>query len=199
MKLDWENYRTTFPDRYLRSGFFDQEVKAATQVGHSMTILDIGGGEGTVAIRDNVRCNKELKVYLLDPHVKAPHWMAGNVSMETDIHFDLGVARGSINYLTKPEIKKLPSLCTHLMANTFKNPPGTEWVSRAAENTFRKPLIERYRLREFKQARVEHELILEDGQKISHSFFYYTVEDFKELWPGVKIVEYGKNSIILTV
>ena len=196
--VSWENYRQDFPTRYLNTGFFDQYVENMLDAREYKQILDVGGGvEGTQVLKKATKAT----VYLLDPYVKkAPSWMKNVTESDRFNKYDLIVARGSINYLTDNEIiniKNSLGRAGEFVANTFLTPPPTEWTERPYETITGQKGIERVRYSSEHKV-VQHELIPEIGEKISHRFFYRSREDYKHLFgEGVTLNEHKKNSSIL--
>lgn len=196
--VDWKNYRTTFPKRYIELSRIDDVVEEkVNDLKFGSKVLDIGGGDGTNALKKRA-LEKSISVLLLDPFVDPVYWMQGKVDWENDIRFDLIVARGSINYLLENEIRKIPKMGKFFIANSFKLPPSKKWTEREYENAKGETGIERFKYVSSKNI-IIHELICQDGKTISHSFFYYTEDQYKEMIPNVKIFSYDKNSILLTL
>ena len=86
--------------------------------------MEIGGGKnGTQYLR-----RTHLKCWLLDPYIKeAPEWMLGNLDWgsASRMQFDVIVARGCVNYLSKVQVQTIPSMLKpagRFMFNTFYKP-----------------------------------------------------------------------------
>ncbi|HSI21070.1 MAG TPA: methyltransferase domain-containing protein [Verrucomicrobiae bacterium] len=193
----WDNYRSTFPKRYITPGFFDEYLENCLRQRHPKTILDIGGGtEGTAALQEI-----GVPTYLLDPFVKGkPDWITEKVPWDTTLTFDAVVARGSINYLTKEELLRTQEMLNPggtFIANTFLNPPPEEWGERPYQNSLGHTGIERSRYNPSTSS-IEHVLIPSKGEPIEHSFFYYSPEEYRALFPRITLTTYKGNSVILT-
>jgi hypothetical protein len=192
----WDKYRSTFPLRYLEKSYFDEYLETLIDQKGPQTALDIGGGvTGTAALN-----RSSLRAYLLDPFVNLkPDWVIENLNWETDKTFDLVLARGSINYLSKDQVMRVPKLLKPravFLANTFLSPPPTEWNGRPYRNAEGEMGTEFARYRP-STGTVEHRLAPEKGEEIVHSFFYYTSKDYEVLLPGAKILPYKGNSAII--
>ncbi len=192
----WGNYRTTFPERYIQQGYFDEYIRKVALELNPKTILDVGGGsEGTEVLRE-----LGIPVYLLDPYIpEKPWWMTGMVEWDTIERFDMIVARGSINYLARDELSKLSEFLDSrgvFVANTFLEHPPEKWVEREYRSISGQKGLERFRYNPKKKI-IEHELIPESGDKITHSFFYYSPADYKKIFPNSRLIKYKDNSAIL--
>lgn len=205
MDVNWNVYRDVFPKRYIEPSHFDSVLydflKAnfksfSSKGGWIKTALDIGGGKGTGALEKFACQDYGLGVWLLDPNVEKRWWMRGSVGWDTDIKFDLVVARGSINYLNKTQIRKIPSMGCVFFANTFIEHPGTEWVTREYETINGNKGLEQFRYHQLWKM-IEHKLISRYGYTIEHRFHYYEIEEYQEMLPGVQFEHYNKNSLIL--
>lgn len=192
----WTNYKKTFPVQYIKLGYFDEYVRQIVLEKKLKLILDVGGGiDGSIILK-----NTDSEVYLLDPFISVkPEWMVGKVDWNTTKQFDLIVARGSINYLERKELSKIKELLNlggFFVANTFLLPPPAKWTERPYKNREGHGGLERSRYN-LKRGIVEHELVPEHGEKIKHSFFYYSPEDYEKIFPGIQIIRYKVNSGIL--
>jgi hypothetical protein len=192
----WTEYRSTFPARYIEPGHFDEYLTKVIREKKPHSILDVGGGtEGTIALK-----GLGIHTYLLDPGVKEkPYWMRGRVDWDTPQRFSAIVARGSINYLKKEElflIKKMLEPGGVFLANTFAAPPSEEWRERPYRTLAGSAGVERSRYNSEKRI-IEHELIPDSGAPISHTFFYYSPEEYQDIFPGAEIIPYHQNSAIL--
>lgn len=198
MENNWNLYRTYFPKRYWQNSHFDEELKKLILSAKPQTVLDVGGGaEGTEVLKDF----SNLEVYLLDPNIDAkPEWMKGTIDWNnsSDHKFDLIVLRGCINYLTLDQMTELTLWLNKggmIIANTFLNPPSTDWTERPVENQALEVGVERFRLVDNV---VEHQLKF-DRYEINHSFYYYTLEQYFEAFKVLGYTKYGTNSVILKV
>jgi len=191
-KVDWTKYREEFPSRYTKQDSYFDSILTKTILNPSIQrILDVGGGHGTKALK-----SEKVNIWLLDPNVLAKSWMKGNLDWREveAFQFDLAVARGSINYLTEQQIKKIPKISKAFLANSFDKPPSIHWQKREYNTQNGDKGQEWFR---FKDGKIEHKLIPDNGPEIVHSFFYYSKGQYEEMLPGVKIEEYGNNSILL--
>ena len=191
--VDWNKYRDFFPERYIKSGYFDEYLLKIEGV---LNILDIGGGiNGTEVLN-----KPNFTVDLLDPFIeKKPDWMNEKVNWSTNKIYDLVICRGSLNYLTIDELNSIKSLLVsggRFIANTFLNHPPDEWISRFYGTVSGLKGNERFRFN-CEKSIIEHELIPEYGESIFHSFFYYSREFYEKMFPGVEFIEHKENSIIL--
>ncbi len=201
---DWNLYRKQFPVRYWEQGGFDKELVEKLNYWKSKnqkinTGLDVGCGTlGTLVFRDFALENN-IKVDMLDLYVdKKPDWMRNKIDWSSEEKYDIIVARGSINYLSEDQIKKLKSMLSDgglLIVNTFLSPPTTDWSERTATNESGEIGLERSRL---VGNVVEHQIIF-DSYSVSHTFFYYTREKYEELFGEVFFESYAKNSSLLIV
>ena len=192
----WTDYKKTFPVQYINLGYFDEYVRQVVLEKKPKLILDVGGGiDGSVVLKGT-----DSAIYLLDPFISVnPEWMDDKVDWDTTKQFDLIVARGSINYLTKDELDRVKSLLNPFgtfIANTFLVSPPEQWTKRPYETVAGEKGVERFRYNQEKGV-VEHELLPEHGVKIAHTFFYYSPEEYKTMFPGLKIINHKKNSAIL--
>lgn len=183
----WQQYKEIFPRRYHAPGHFDSVVEETIKWLRPANALDVGGGQdGTQVLKAS-----NVPTYILDPYVNKPPWMVEKVSWDCGKHFDLIVARGSINYLIPAKIKAIGQLLSPkgvFVANTFKEPPSTKWATRSYEKG-----MERFRLR---GRFVEHELVAKDAT-LAHTFPYYSPKDWTTFLPGVKLIPYGNNSLLI--
>lgn len=198
MKIDWTKYNELFPDRYLsESTKLDEELKKIIfKRIDTLISLDIGGNiNGTELL-------KFTKAYFLDPFVIKPHWYIEQLDWD-DIwsqkyKFDLIVCKNSINYLSDTNIGFLPELLTKdgiFIANSFFLPNE---INREFKNSNSgKNGIERT---EFRDGIIHHYLEF-DGQTIEHTFNYYSIEQYIDMFegfnPNFQIT--GKNSMIIKI
>lgn len=194
MKINWRQYRASFPRRYLEAGTFDGVLATALAKRKPRRALDIGGGvEGTHALQA-----AGVETWLLDPFVDKPAWAKDMLTWDKLLVFDFIVARGSINYLTKKQIASIPAYLDKggiFLANTFATPPTKAWSERPYSNINGQVGVERVRLQ---RGKVEHELLI-GGKKIAHKFFHYPLETWAKLMPGSNWTRYGKNSVLVSL
>lgn len=194
MKVNWNSYIKDFPERYVKKGYFDLWLEKQLNNIGPMNILDVGGGTtGTAALN-----RKQFNVWLLDPNIsEKSDWMQGKIDWYdlNDKQFDLDVARGSINYLTKDRIRLLSKHTKRIIANSFSNPPPIRWTSRQYTSKSTDG-IETVRFLP-RSRRIEHMLRPFWGETVTHFFNYYSMDEFLEMLPGVNITKHSKNSIIL--
>lgn len=191
-RIDWSRYHLDFPQRYFEGSLYDVRLSFFLEDHPEIkTVLEIGGGKGNLELRE-----RGIDTWLLDPYFPAAGWMKGKVTWNTDMKFNLIVARNSINYLTKKEIKQIPSLGNIFFANSFAACPPIKWTERPFVSESLEQGIERARFN-IDTLKIDHELLFESGRIIRHSFFYYSIKEYKEILPSVKIEQYNKNSILL--
>jgi len=191
----WSNYRDTFPTRYIEEGYFDKWLSEEIEDWYINTALDIGGGtEGTQVLNQ-----PNLKVSLLDPFVdKKPDWMYDKVDWDTTNKYDLIVCRGSVNYLTIEQLKKIKTMLNvggEFIFNTFVNPPPVTWTERPYKTLDGVKGTERSKFNPDDDT-IQHELISENGDKTEHIILYYAPILFKEIFHTIQLLEYRKNSMI---
>ena len=200
--MNWNTYKDVFPVRYLQHSAFDDLVIQFTLGQNPVKTLDVGGGiDGTQVLK-----GVSGLIYLLDPFIdNYPHWMAGNLGWDTELrNFDLIVCRGSINYLTRDQIRSLRGKMRpggFLLANTFLKAP-----MRDSERPFTTASgvrgLELSRIKGFVDKTggddliVGHRLEFESGpvREISHQFFYYPESTYESLLPGTIVRPRGTNS-----
>ena len=195
-QINWNLYKDIFPNRYIKEGYFDNVIDFIIKSNNSIsTILDIGGGNGTNVLK---KIDRLKIVDLLDPYVKKQEWMGKNINWDHKVNrkYDLAIARGSINYLTKKQIKSIPNLANKFLANSFANSPSTTLSSRRYETIHLQRGVEFFIYRPESRT-VEHMLSPDRDEMIKHSFFYYSIKDYSEMLNGVKIIYYNQNSILL--
>ncbi len=198
---DWNKYREEFPARYWQHGLFDEKLlnvlKEFSPQYKFQSALDIGGGVlGTLVLKDFSQTNN-IKVDLLDPFIsKKPEWINEHINWDNNKEYDLIVARGSINYLTVEQLHKIKAMLTPngvFVANTFLNAPSQEWSEREAINMHGEKGIERSRL---VGNVIEHQIIFPKYKHL-HTFFYYSLEDYKKALGTIKTDNYAKNSSLI--
>ena len=195
-EINWGEYNDIFPERYLGRSEFDDLVKKEINLlkdnlGRKLNILEIGSNK---LIRYN---DQDLidNYYVFDKYVevddsKVIQIRGGDL---LDKKVDLVILRGTINYLNKDEIEKLKQVIIKnrcvLLFNTFKNPTvikrGYESKSSAGiESTSYDP----------NKKVITHSLTPEDKDyEIKHEFFYYSLEDLKELLSELNLVTIEKG------
>lgn len=189
--IDWQTYKDTFPIRYLEKSYFDELLIQQIKNNNPLSILDIGGNTGTETIKEF-----NILVDLLDPFVSKPEWIHQQISWQSPKTYDLVFARNCINYLTIEELKIIPKFLNKnavFIVNTFTTPPSANWTEREYQTQSGLKGTERFRLKDNK---IEHILIYQDIQ-IEHSFFYYSLNDWKEYFPKAQFLEHKKNSLII--
>jgi len=179
MQLVWKKYREIFPDRYLKENLLDARVKDLLEKHpRKRRCLDVGGGLlGTTALN-----HPDNKVWGLDTHVHPPDWQKP-ISWEEvhknlgEYHFDLIVARGSIAYLAKSQIRLLADvLCFHgiLIFNTFLQP--TEFTREFTNSTSETKGTETTKFLADK-GKIQHTLTLPnpkgEPKQIQHEFHFH--------------------------
>jgi hypothetical protein len=200
---DWNKYREEFPERYWQEGAFDEKLSVLLEQFHKThhfnAAADVGGGVlGTLALRKFAQ-KHDIVVDLLDPYISyKPSWMREHIGWDNDEQYNLIVARGSINYLTLIQLQKLKEMMAPngiLIANTFLNPPSQEWSEREATNMLGEKGIERSRL---VRNVVEHQVTF-PRYSHKHTFFYYPLEQYQNVFEKVEVDTYGKNSSLIIV
>lgn len=175
MDIDWTAYRETFPDRYIQPGELDELVSQILLKFPKppAMCLDIGGGTtGTSALR-----SENATAFTLDPHVSPPPWQTP-ITWDTKETFDLIVARGSINYLTVEELRKIPRLLKpqgRAIFNTFLTPKE---ISRPFHNSLSGTSgTEFTRIQKRGETEtIHHTLQISGGQTIEHTFFHHPLK-----------------------
>lgn len=199
--IDWEQYAALYPDRYLKPSPFDAYVQAELAARTDAEVLDIGGGAHGTAYLHQAR----LKCWLLDPGIRGcPSWMLGNLDWTTVgvKRFDCIVARGSFNYLTKPQIQMIPALLKPggwFGCNTFYKPwSGTRTYQNSATGV---QGSERF-VYHAEAGIIEHELE-PDGQDyiMKHTFFVYEIDEIIELLgtEGLRLAFLRGNSLCISL
>lgn len=195
--INWNQY-SEFPIRYHFQNAVDIVIEKLLH--KEDTLLDVGGGIG----QDWVK--KSKNAYLLDPYVELSDKYIGKDTYESDIKYDFIVARGSINYLTEAQIKRLIrklNICGAIILNTFGTPPPeassfSEVPYRQQSNVQREIVQEKYYY-DASAKKIRHELKnLTTGKITHHSFHYYSLDQLKN-WLDIDcIIPYRKNSFLLT-
>ena len=198
---NWNLYRQQFPVRYWEEGLFDKNLAIQLNM-LSQPIkngLDVGCGVlGTLTLKDFAIKNN-ISVDMLDPYVdNKPDWMNDKITWDSNNKYDLIIARGSINYLTPEQMRKLESMLNKngiLMANTFLTAPSKEWSERETKNASGEIGVEKSRL---VGNVVEHRIIFKEYD-ISHNFYYYSENNYKEVFKNIEFITYAKNSTLIMV
>jgi len=187
--MNWNEYRKNFPDRYWKESFFDKLLLDFLSRENIKEVLDFGGGKyGTEILNNPV-----FSVYFQDPFVTKPDWQK---SPEPNQKFDAIVARGCINYLTLEEISSLKNRLKpngYLIFNSFEKEP------QAYEKTFIDGKGEICLEKAYCKDGVVHHIIEKHEERISHTFFYYTPDQYHKALGSFKLERYGKNSIVIIV
>lgn len=197
--IDWKKYRDQFPAKYWQSGMFEMMVPhLLPSYDNAKTLLDIGGGiTGTECVKPFVS-KYNIHTYFLDPFVEKPDWINEAVTWDNLPIVDVMVCRGAINYLTPEQLDLLNQHLTPngvIFFNTFILPPLPEWNERSVVNFAGQTGVERYRL---VGNIVEHQLEIGET-KVDHTFFWYSLADFKTHFAFVNKSDYGINSILLVM
>lgn len=175
-KLDWNEYTSWYSDRYIKPSESDSIIYDKLPK-HIDTAIDVGGGvRGTYYLK----ADKHL---LLDPYVKSSlqtiDWDDVNPNCA-----DVIIARGSINYLTEQEIKKLIKALRGggvFAFNTFATPKTGR---RRYFNSYSGSGVEYYKFVEDigEYGSIEHTLEPDmTNWKIVHTFYYYPHKVFLNL------------------
>jgi len=193
MHPDWDRYRADFPNRYWNTGVFDDTLRSFLRQQAPAKIVDIGGGAFGTEVLKEAHC----PVFLLDPYVSTlPSWMSGRMNWGDHLHFDLAVARGSINYFTDTQFSQLRGMLRskgRVIANTFLTAPSVQWRKRTVVNGAGEEGSEWVRLH---NNRVEH--VLEySSRRIEHHFYFRSQDEFDRLLPGCRFIQHGENSFTL--
>lgn len=187
--MNWNEYRKNFPERYWKESFFDKFVFDFLMKGKAKEILDFGGGKFGTEILNK----PEFSVYFNDPFVSKPEWQK---NPEPNQKFDAIIARGCINYLTLEEISALKNRLKpsgYLIFNSFEKEPNSY------EKTFIDAKGEVCLEKAYCKDGVIHHVIEKHEERIAHTFFYYTQEQYKKALGDFQLERYSKNSIIILV
>lgn len=199
MNIDWNKYNELYPDRYRKKTQFDINISKMIDLVSffkkkiQLTILDIGSGtKGTVEMMKRAHNH----VYSLDPYIdKIPEFYLKNIDWNHSLRFDIILCRGSFNYLSKDEIKKIPYMLKDdgiLMFNTFKEPTS---ISRSYTVNGEYCGIEETRFDKTKKI-LYHLLMQTDGVCIDHEINYYSSKDIEEMFSDCIInMDSVKNSV----
>lgn len=216
--VDWNEYKNTFPIRYIaRESKLDTElhkiISDIIEKRNFCKILDVGGGpEFTIALHRIINewkfdCQGEL--YLLDPFVTMKEtadfcrqidwdYIKYNEDFGYKEKFDLIVMRGSMNYLTLPEINTISNVLNYdgiLIANSFALPKN---ISREIETAYSKGKETCEIMTTPDGIRMFHRLeIILDGKTFEHEFYYHgPFEVVDAMENRVDISFYGSNSVL---
>ncbi len=170
-KVDWTRYYEDFPERYFGISKDMQEIIEKYNDGETLEI----GCNGTA-------CTK----YAYDPFVEAGNAINLTFAEAIKKHYDLIVAKNSINYLSFEELWMLVDAADRFVANTFLRAPQEKVTSEEAAVLVPRPM----------GMAVSHTLRLKDDSIARHEFWARSQEDYEAL--GLKVTPYGKNSALLT-
>jgi hypothetical protein len=199
--IDWNDYNNIFPERYLKESEFDsvvkQEIKELNvKLKRKISLLEIGSNK-LIRYHDKNLINS---YYVFDKYVMVDNPEVIQID-EKDIpstKVDLVVLRGTINYLNKDEISRLREIIMKnkciLLFNTFKNPSVinrnyTSKTSQGTESTYY----------DTNKKQITH-ILLPSGSDnaIKHSFFYYSLDDFKALLTPLNLdIRESNNSLYI--
>ena len=148
--VDWNNYKTTFPERYLKESRLDFELHNIISDilinKKCVKILDVGGGPNLTPALNRLFSDDKVLIELLDPYcivnpnlgnnIQQTSWdyIKRNVAPQGKYShepYDLIVLRGSINYLTLEEINTIYNCiaCNGiLIANSFAEPKAMDRI-----------------------------------------------------------------------
>lgn len=194
--INWNTYDEIFPERYTSLGYFDSILEKQLKIKIPKIALDIGGGtHGTQVLKQF-----NIPTDILDPNIVKPSWIRDQVTWDTFNQYDFIVARGSLNYLTLKDLKKIKKLLFNqgvFIANTFINPPSKEWSQRSFKNKNNEEGIEQVRL--IDEVLIEHQLLFNNGKKIEHYFNYYSQDFLKNIFieKTTEYIPYSKNSVLI--
>lgn len=166
--VDWDQYYSVFPARYFS---VPPEIADAIHRHEGQETLEIGGNS-----------HMETK-YSYDPYVPAENAINQTKSEVLSSHYDLVVAKNSINYLERDFIQKVMERTKEFIANTFLIPPEKKVTDTEAA------------VYDKSSQRIYHCLLTDSDDVMAHDFFAYTQEDYEAM--GFKVTPYGKNSAIL--
>jgi hypothetical protein len=184
MSVDWEEYRETFPDRYLKPSVFDRVFNKMVQqrsavAKRRLRILDIGGG----------LCGNSFQAvgdyYLLDTGISSlveKNTIQVSWDEVLGIDYDFIRMRGSIAYLSEEELGVVASMLCHeavVAFNTFRTVGGPIKVREySSKNGGGTEIIEA----DLKNGVIKHILNPDgvDGVFVSH-FYIRTVEEYFDL------------------
>lgn len=209
--INWKQYREIFPERYTKHGVFDDRLlEFIESFGGNLKVLDIGGGLGTKVLN-----RSGVKTWLLDPNVLPSKWMEGSINWSKFYNlppnsFDLAVLRGSLNYLEKSQISKIPEVCRMVMANSFDRPKPGYKARRYKSLSSGKCGVEisdttgvlnkKCKLNvKTLDDKIKHILVDSEMNVIVHNFYAYGYEYFNQVWPNAKIERYRNNSLLITI
>ena len=166
--VDWDQYYSVFPARYFSA---PPEIADAIHRHEGQETLEIGGN-----------CHVETK-YSYDPYVPAENAINQTKSEVLRSHYDLVVAKNSINYLEREFIQAVMARTNEFIANTFLVPPEKKVTSAEAA------------VYDESSQRIHHHLLTDSDDVMVHDFFAYTQKDYEAM--GFQVSPYGKNSAIL--
>ena len=201
MKIDWQKYNEQYPDRYLTDSYFDvKNSKLMEYMGFiyktQLVILDIGGGVNG-SIDETKRFNH---CYLLDPFIEnCPQDYISKVDWNTKLKFDIIICRGSFNYLSEEEIKKIPLMLKSqgvFTFNTFSTP------SEIDREYTKSGIVEGREITKFVDGVLKHKLMPYHGggEIIEHDIIYYSPDKIQSLYKDyLQIRERNKNTDIYSI
>ena len=217
--VDWNNYRLTFPKRYLKDSKLDFELhKIISDIlinGKYCKILDVGGGPDLTTALHRLFNNDKIVINLLDPNCTInPILTVDNIRQTTwdniernvvPLHdpYDLIVLRGSINYLTLEQISLLEECLAVggiLIANSFAEPTEMDRICFNYDNTITgREICEPFMNGE--QTIMRHSVSWNNEEKIVHDFYYhYPINVVRYLnFHNVNVLFYGENSVLYTL
>lgn len=170
--IDWNEYYQEFPDKYFGTPSDMQ------------TVIDDHIGTETLEIGGNQHVDAK---YAYDKFVPAQNAINLEWQDIKQMSFNLIFARNAVNYLSKPELLELLIRCKRFIANTFASVPTEKITDKEAAI--------------YHDGKILHTLRLSDDNIRRHSFYAYTLDDYKQLAYDAGLVlstkTYGKNSILL--
>lgn len=166
--VDWDQYYSIFPARYFST---PPEIADAIHGHEGQETLELGGNS-----------HVETK-YSYDPYVPAENAINQTKSEVLSSHYDLVVAKNSINYLEREFIQKVMARTNEFIANTFLVPPEKKVTDTEAA------------VYDESSQRIYHHLLTDSDDVMVHDFFAYTQKDYEAM--GFQVTPYGKNSAVL--
>ena len=193
-KVDWNQYNTLFPEKYLGDSKFDdivrKEIKAlSVKLNRKINILEIGPNKKIRFLdRDYIK-----RYHAFDKFVEINKKGITQIKEKEllKIKTDLVILRGTFNYLDKKEIVRLRKIVSKnncmLLFNTFIAP-------NTIKRNYRSKKSKGIETSEYdKENSMMIHSLYPKGKNyvIRHSFFYYNLKKIKELFEGMKFK--GKN------
>ncbi len=164
----WYNYYQDFPGKYTP---IPDEMQQLLADADSLESLEIGGSHSV--------CTK----YAYDAFVNARNVINLSWAGVMKTHFDLVVAKNSINHFAERQICAIMERTDQFIANTFLVPPEEIVTDREAA------------VLDKELGMIRHTLHMPDDSIIRNSFYAYTQEDYERM--GFEVTPYGKNSALL--